>query len=487
MYQALYDSPLWLPILPTAFAAVVICAVLVGAFRDSPQVRAFAGLFATLAAADAWLGGPWSPLPASGALTTASVVFFVILGDFRYFLATRMGAIPLRRAVLRAAALAFVVPVLTQIVVRIPFPNLGDRTLYLVYELAFLVVIVADYARAPRPLRSRALFRFECMQYALWAAADVLILRGVEAGYLLRILPNVMYYAAFVPFAAVVVSRRKRPAVALAIAALLCAACTTAKATPDVALRFSVDGHELRSVALADIAAKSPPVVIATDDPYYGKTKHFRAVTLEAALASGFVDAQGHAIPADGREYVLRAKDGYAVPFTDAALHEGGAYLAFADEDVAGFEPIGPQRVSPFPLYLIWTKPGQGNLESHPRPWQLDSVEMVRFDVASPHLAPPAQATPADQERVIRGLATFRAQCFKCHAINREGGRTGPELNVPKNVFEYLPAEFVRAYVRKPSDFRYGIMPSHEDMAPADLDDLMAYLRAMKDAKFDPK
>jgi hypothetical protein len=33
--------------------------------------------------------------------------------------------------------------------------------------------------------------------YFGWAAADVLLLAGVEFGHLLRIVPNVLYYAAF--------------------------------------------------------------------------------------------------------------------------------------------------------------------------------------------------------------------------------------------------------------------------------------------------
>lgn len=249
---------------------------------------------------------------------------------------------------------------------------------------------------------------------------------------------------------------------------------------PAVSLRFSVDGRVLQTLALAELASKAPPVVVSTDDPYYGKTKRFRALPLEAVLAVGFAGT-----PGDGRELVLRAKDGYSVTYREAAIHEPGAYLAFADEDVAGHEPIGPQRVSPFPLYLIWTKPGQGDLETHPRPWQLESIELVRFESAYPHLQPPPLPDKDQLARASRGYETFKAQCFQCHAINREGGRTGPELNVPQNVFEYLPAEYIRAYVVKPSTFRYGIMPSHENMPASELDDLLFYLRHMKDNKHD--
>jgi hypothetical protein len=41
---------------------------------------------------------------------------------------------------------------------------------------------------------------FEIVQYALWALADVLILSGMSWGFLLRIVPNSLYYAFFLPF-----------------------------------------------------------------------------------------------------------------------------------------------------------------------------------------------------------------------------------------------------------------------------------------------
>ena len=47
----------------------------------------------------------------------------------------------------------------------------------------------------------KRLTQFEIAQYVLWAGADVVILSGHDVGYLLRLLPNAMYYALFVPFA----------------------------------------------------------------------------------------------------------------------------------------------------------------------------------------------------------------------------------------------------------------------------------------------
>lgn len=208
MWQALYDSPFWLPILPSLIALGVLGLVASRALERSRVLGAFVIGTALLAAADGWLGGPWSPLPAEGALTTASVVFFVVAGDLRYFLATRLGVLRPRAALLRATALAFVIPIASQLGIRVPFPAASPRVLFLTYELGLLVVILADSLRAPRDAASRALRRFELVQYALWASADVLLLSGIEVGYALRIVPNVLYYAAFVPFAAHVLQSR---------------------------------------------------------------------------------------------------------------------------------------------------------------------------------------------------------------------------------------------------------------------------------------
>ena len=86
----------------------------------------------------------------------------------------------------------------------------------------------------------------------------------------------------------------------------------------------------------------------------------------------------------------------------------------------------------------------------------------------------------------MRGFELFRGECIRCHAVNREGGRVGPELNVPQSIVEYRDSEFLRAYIRDPLRFRYGAMPPHPGLDDGDLDDLIAYFRAMSTRKHDP-
>lgn len=245
-------------------------------------------------------------------------------------------------------------------------------------------------------------------------------------------------------------------------------------------LRFTRDGALVVELSMAELVRSIAPETVTMSDPYYGKTKTFRAIPLTAVLTRAFGALTG----LEGRELVLRASDGYAVPMTLARATEGGAYLAFRDVDVPAWEPIGPQRANPGPIYLVWAGPEQQRLETHPRPWQLASVEATRFEAVYPHVVP--TGAPASSPE-MRGLELWKRTCLACHAINREGGRVGPELNVPQNIFEYRPEEQVRAYIKNPRVFRYGNMPSHEHLSDGDLDALVAYLRAMRAHKHDPE
>ncbi|MEN8159516.1 MAG: hypothetical protein ABFS41_05515, partial [Myxococcota bacterium] len=64
---------------------------------------------------------------------------------------------------------------------------------------AFLVLAVVLARRRPKGF-ARAVLAYAAVYYALWAACDVLILAGVDAGWLVRCLPNQLYYGLTVPF-----------------------------------------------------------------------------------------------------------------------------------------------------------------------------------------------------------------------------------------------------------------------------------------------
>jgi mono/diheme cytochrome c family protein len=249
-------------------------------------------------------------------------------------------------------------------------------------------------------------------------------------------------------------------------------ACTRAPA-PEGSLAFEREGRALRGLSLATLERDPALRVVATEDPYYRRAKRFRALPVERLLALGFEESLE---TLRKRSFVLRARDGYAVPIDGSRLLDGHAFVAFDDVDVPGFAPIGPQQVSPAPAYLFWDGAERTELESYPRPWQLSAIAIVDPATLYPHTLP--EGEPSDGPAML-GYRVFRERCIRCHAINREGGRVGPDLNVPQSIVSYRPEAQIRAYIRNPLSFRYGAMPPSPDLAEADLDGLIAYFRAM--------
>jgi len=254
------------------------------------------------------------------------------------------------------------------------------------------------------------------------------------------------------------------------------------EATLDAAatLTFENEGKLVRAVSLGELMKGIPEETFTAYDAYYKREKTFRAWPLSVVVRKGF---EGVSVPLPAQEYVLRAKDGYTVPLRGNKVFESGAYIAFADAQVPGWEPIGPQRANPGPFYVVWRGADQQDLETHPRPWQLATIGIARFDDLFPHTVPSGEAAGS---AAWRGFAIFKESCIHCHAVNREGGRVGPELNVPQSIVEYWPAAQIKAYVRDPMTFRYGNMPAHPSLTDTDLDGVVAYFSAMKTRKHDP-
>lgn len=270
-----------------------------------------------------------------------------------------------------------------------------------------------------------------------------------------------------------------------------CPPCSTAAAGPTSSttptasvqggakkLVFKKLDREVKSLDLDAILKAVPSETVRQYDPYYNREKSYRAVPLSHVITLAFSGEEG--LPT--KEFVLRALDGYTVPLRGGKVFEEGAYIAFEDLEVPGWEPIGQQKTNPGPFYLVWAKKEQTNLETHPRPYQLASIEIADFEVVFPWTVPRGLAEGSPERR---GFAMFREQCVHCHAINRQGGRVGPELNVPKSIVEYRPIDQIKAYIRDPLTFRYSTMPPHPKMSDQDLDDLVSYFKAMKDRKHD--
>ena len=194
--------------MPCAAAFVV----LVLAQRKRGLVRAYGTVFSVAIAADAWLDGAWTPVKLKPAWVIP--VFFVILGDFRYFVVLEEAFAHAWKLV-RAAALAFVVPVTMQIIRwKVPRIEQDDRMTFLVYELLFLLFALAiRFLVVPRA-EDRTLARratdFELVMYGTWILADVgIIFAEKDAFYVVRMVANLLYYVALVPFMMKLLEKRQ--------------------------------------------------------------------------------------------------------------------------------------------------------------------------------------------------------------------------------------------------------------------------------------
>jgi len=276
---------------------------------------------------------------------------------------------------------------------------------------------------------------------------------------------------------------RIRGGAALLFVALAAQGAAAADYAP--VLQFVRDGQTVRSVDLAALKAGCAVQTVTIDDPYYRRRKSFLACPLADVLRLGF--AQPPAALA-GDSFLLRARDGYTKPASGAQLTAPGGYLAFADAERAhgddpGWEPIDRKQADPGPFYMVWALPEQSDPEQYPWPYQLTTIEIASLDTVYPHVVPRGAAADSAAQA---GFEIFRSQCIACHAINREGGTVGPDLNVPQSIVEYRPIEQIKAYIRDPGTFRYTSMPAHPQLTDHQLDDLVAYFTAMKSLKHDP-
>jgi len=222
-WQDLYGSDaqtVWLPL--AAPLAYLIWRAAYGPPRRGGVLPAaarfidwYAYIFAVETLIDPLATGPiLRALDLQGGAATAVMVVFVLLGDLRvYLLLFALLAIAAGRrwqnAVPRAVGWTLLVPLIaypSNAALEAVRASWDASSIWLIYEAAFCAIALMLRAQAGNvaaPLRDflRAVLGYAALYYGLWAAADVLIqVAHVDVGWLLRIVPNQLYYGLWIPF-----------------------------------------------------------------------------------------------------------------------------------------------------------------------------------------------------------------------------------------------------------------------------------------------
>ena len=241
------------------------------------------------------------------------------------------------------------------------------------------------------------------------------------------------------------------------------------------ALTFVSSEKTVLRMSAADMAKRPTARIVTVEDPFYKKTKRWRAVPLKDLLTAAFGGTWGE--NALG-EVFFDALDGYRSHAKVSVLMNDGGWVAYEDADVPGWEAIPGKNVKPGPFYVFWTGAKQGPRDGFPWPWQMVGVTMTILEDEYPN-ALPKNAKP--DSAAVRGWKTFRRACISCHAMSGDGGTVGPDLNAPRGITRYQNKSFLKSYIKKASSFRHTKMPDFDELENDELSDLMSYFDHMSD------
>jgi len=178
------------------------------------------------------------------------------------------------------------------------------------------------------------------------------------------------------------------------------------------------------------------------------------------------------------------ATDGFVATIPNASF-QGTAQAWLAIENpLQPWAPLAEGKKSAGPFYLVWTDAEKSAISNEQWPYQIIRIaEIQTLEQRFPQLLPHAEG--AAQIIALRGLQVYTKNCASCHSLNHGGdAQIGPDLNLPMNPTEYFQEDMLRKMIRNPSSVRswkQSTMPgfSEQSVSPAELDDLLVYLRQM--------
>lgn len=236
--------------------------------------------------------------------------------------------------------------------------------------------------------------------------------------------------------------------------------------------------HWSRSALLA----QAQTITIAHDSAYKRRMQ-YQAIPIQKLMPNA---AQYEAI-----QFV--ASDGFVANIAGKDVAgKGQAYVAIEPEQQP-WPPIdanNPQKTaSAGPFYLVWLSPEAGKISSEQWPYQVVKISVEQpLTQRFPQIVPKPSSS-ATYAQALKGLKVYVKNCAVCHTLNGGGDAAiGPDLNQPYSPTAYFQEKFLRKLIRQPSSVRAwktSLMPGFDEKAisPAQLDDLLVYLKHMAAAK----